>query len=123
MEDSEKRDSAQTSRPGQGEARLSEKHRGGVRHWLLTALVCLAVSAAAVIAYDRVFAVKVGAVDLKGFISQQRELVLAKEITEEQFKDNVDRFERVVLGIPENHVVIMGDAVVRNAPVVKIGNE
>jgi hypothetical protein len=96
---------------------------GSFAHWLATVLIGAAISAAAVLTYDLFFAVKVVAVDLKGFIAQQRDLVLTKKITEEQFKANVDKFERMVFGIPENHVVIMGDAVVRNAPVVNIAGK
>jgi len=84
--------------------------------------LCLAVSLgaslAAIIGYDRWYAQKVVAVDLKGYIAQQRDNYLNGKINDDELKKSFDRLETVITAIPRNRVVIMGDAVVRNAETV-----
>ena len=84
--------------------------------------LCLAVSfgasLATIIGYDRWYAQKVVAVDIKGYIAQQRDNYLAGKLNDEELKRSFDRLETVITTIPKNRVVIMGDAVVRNAETV-----
>lgn len=84
--------------------------------------LCLAVSLgaslAAIIGYDRWYAQKVVAVDIKGYIAQQRDNYLNGKINDDELKKSFDRLETVITAIPKNRVVIMGDAVVRNAETV-----
>lgn len=84
---------------------------------------CLAVSFGASLAtiygYDHWYAQKVVAVDLKGYIALQRDNYLAGKINDDELKKSFDRLEAVITSIPKNRVVIMGDAVVRNAETVK----
>ncbi len=70
--------------------------------------------------YDQYVAQKIVAVDIKGFISQQRELYVAGKIDSEQFQRNVDRMEALVTDTKPNQVVLMGDAVVRNAKIIDV---
>jgi len=85
--------------------------------------ICVAVSIGASLAtvagYDRWFAQKVVAVDIKGYISQQRDDYLAGKLNDDELKKSFDRLENVITAIPKNRVIIMGDAVVRNAETVK----
>lgn len=85
--------------------------------------ICFAVSLGASLAtiagYDRWFAQKVVAVDIKGYIAQQRDNYLAGKMNDDELKRSFDRLEAVITTIPKNRVVIMGDAVVRNAETVK----
>ena len=85
--------------------------------------LCLAVSFGASLAtiagYDRWFAQKVVAVDIKGYIAQQRDSYLAGKLNDDELKRSFDRLETVITAIPKNRVIIMGDAVVRNAETVK----
>ena len=85
--------------------------------------LCLAVSIgtslATVAAYDRWLAQKVVAVDIKGYIAQQRDNYLAGKLNDDELKRSFDRLETVITAIPKNRVIIMGDAVVRNAETVK----
>jgi len=90
---------------------------------LITIVVlCLGVSFGAslvtIFAYDRLYAQKVVAVDIKGYIAQQRDNYLAGNLNDEELKRSFDRLETVITAIPKNRVVIMGDAVVRNAETV-----
>lgn len=85
--------------------------------------LCLAVSFGASLAticgYDRWYAQKVVAVDIKGYIAEQRDNYLAGKINDDELKKSFDRLESVITAIPRNRVIIMGDAVVRNAETVK----
>ncbi len=85
--------------------------------------ICVAVSVGAslstIVGYDRWFAQKVVAVDIKGYIAQQRDNYLAGKLNDDELKKSFDRLENVITAIPKNRVIIMGDAVVRNAETVK----
>ncbi len=81
--------------------------------------ISLVASLATLYTYDRWYAQKVVAVDIKGYISQQRENYLAGKLNDEELKRSFDHLERVITTIPRNRVVIMGDAVVRNAETIK----
>ena len=85
--------------------------------------LCVAISfgasLVAIYGYDRWYAQKIVAVDIKGYIARQRESYLAGTMTDDELKKSFDRLEAVITAIPRNRVVIMGDAVVRNAETVK----
>lgn len=85
--------------------------------------LCLGVSfgtsLVTIFGYDRLYAQKVVAVDIKGYIAQQRDSYLAGKLNDDELKRSFDRLESVITAIPKNRVVIMGDAVVRNAETVK----
>ena len=95
------------------------------RHLNLLPMVALCVaisfgaSLAAIYGYDRWYAQKIVAVDIKGYIARQRESYLAGKMSDDELKKSFDRLESVITAIPRNRVVIMGDAVVRNAETVK----
>ncbi len=99
---------------------MSEETGKKERHvnWLQTLLISLLISLASIFVYDRFFVQKIVAVDVKGYIAEQRDLYISGKISEEQLKANIDRMEKVVMSVPKNKVVIMGDAVIRNAEVV-----
>ena len=84
--------------------------------------LCVAISFGAsltvISGYDRWYAQKIVAVDIKGYIARQRESYLAGTMTDDDLKKSFDRLESVITAIPRNRVVIMGDAVVRNAETV-----
>ena len=81
--------------------------------------ISLVASLATLYTYDRWYAQKVVAVDIKGYIAQQRENYLTGKLNDEELKRSFDHLERVITTIPRNRVVIMGDAVVRNAETIK----
>ena len=84
--------------------------------------LCVAISfgasLTAIFGYDRWYAQKIVAVDIKGYIARQRESYLAGKMSDDELKKSFDRLEAVITAIPRNRVVIMGDAVVRNAETV-----
>ena len=53
------------------------------------------------------------------YIARLRESYLAGKMSDDEPKKSFDRLESVITAIPRNRVVIMGDAVVRNAETVK----
>lgn len=89
------------------------------RAWLMTVIISLLMSALSIFVYDRFFIQKIVAIDIKGYIAEQRDLFLAGKINDEQFKANIDKLEAAVKNMPDNKVLIMGDAVVKNAEVIK----
>lgn len=94
--------------------------------WLAVAAISLLISvlmsASSVFVYDRYFAQKIIAVDVKGYIVKQRDLYLQGKLTDEQFQANIDKLEAAVKSIPKNRVAIMGDAVIKNAEQQKLPN-
>ena len=88
-------------------------------NWLLTLLISLLISLVSIFVYDRFFVQKIVAVDVKGYIAEQRDLYISGKINEEQLKANIDKIEKAVTSIPKNKIIIMGDAVIRNAEVVR----
>ena len=104
-------------------AKEKGKPAGLSPRWWITGLlvlgVSLASSAASMIVYDRYFATRIVAVDIKGFIAEQRDLFVRGEIDDGQLKRNIESLEKAIENIPSNEVVIMGDAVVRNAKTIR----
>ncbi len=82
-------------------------------------VISLGASLATIAGYDHWYAQKVVAVDIKGYIAQQRDNYLAGKLSDEELRKSFDRLEAVITSIPKNRVIIMGDAVVRNAETVK----
>jgi hypothetical protein len=101
------------------EASPPPRRGGPAGPFFLSLLVSLAVSVLALFVYDRFIAQKVVAIDMKGYIAEQRELYLAGRIGDEELRRRLDRLEEVSLAIPANRVVLMGDAVVRNVEMIK----
>jgi len=83
------------------------------------AVLSLAISCGSVYLYDRFMAQKIVAVDLKGFLAEQKQAYLRGEIDSAALQRCMDDLERVVADIPPRYAVLMGDAVIRNVEVVK----
>lgn len=86
----------------------------------LCLFIAIITSLTSLYVYDRWYVQKMVAVDIRGYITEQRNAYIAGKLTDEQLKGKFDDLERVVTSIPKNKIVIMGDAVVRNVEVVKI---
>lgn len=85
----------------------------GAGRFLASALICVVVSAGMIAGYDRWFAQKIVALDVKGYIAEQRDLFISGKIDEEQLKRNFDRLEKIKEKVPGNRVIILGDVLVR----------
>jgi len=65
-------------------------------------------------AYDRFLAPKVKVADLKGYLQEQKTLLAAGTITEEQWKRNLDTLEQVFQEQPPHHLIILKDVVLHH---------
>jgi len=86
---------------------------GKLDRFVTMVLVCAVVSAGMIAGYDRWFAQKIVALDVKGYIAEQRDLFISGKIDEDQLKRNFDRLEKVKERVPGNRVIILGDVLVR----------
>ncbi|TYO96781.1 hypothetical protein EDC39_11269 [Geothermobacter ehrlichii] len=92
---------------------------GPVQVFFLCLLTSLATAVGTVWYYDQHYAQKIVAVDLKGFLQQQKDDYLNGRISEDDLNRRMNELEAFVDRIPENHSVILGDVVVRNIEVLK----
>ena len=72
------------------------------------------------VAYDHFMAPKIVSVDLKGHVADLRDLFIAGKITAEQVEQGIVDAEKIVKGLPENRIVVMGDAFIRGVEQVPL---
>jgi len=87
--------------------------RDNLRTILRAMLISALVTALMLAAYDRYYAQKIVALDVKGYIAEQRDLYLAGKINDTQLKESFDRLEKAKERVPGNRVIILGDVLVR----------
>jgi len=76
-------------------------------------LISTVIATGILAAYDNYFAQKIVALDVKGYIAEQRDLYLSGKINDDQLKESFDRLEKVKERVPKNRVIILGDVLVR----------
>ena len=82
--------------------------------YLEVLLIALAVTCITLFAYDRWFAPRVVAFDLKGYLRTQQALLASGEITEAQWQQRLDRLEQVFREQPPNHTILLKEVVLKN---------
>ena len=82
--------------------------------YLEVLLIALAVTCITLFAYDRWFAPRVVAFDLKGYLRTQKALLANGEITEAQWQQGLDRLEQVFREQPPNHTILLKEVVLKN---------
>ena len=82
--------------------------------YLEVLLIALAVTCITLFAYDRWFAPRVVAFDLKGYLRTQQALLGSGEITEAQWQQGLDRLEQVFRAQPPNHTILLKEVVLKN---------
>ena len=82
--------------------------------YLEVLLIALAVTCIALFAYDRWFAPRMVAFDLKGYLRTQQALLASGEITEAQWQQGLDRLEQVFRAQPPNRTILLKEAVLKN---------
>ncbi len=82
--------------------------------YLEVLLIALAVTCIALFAYDRWFAPRMVAFDLKGYLRAQQALRASGEITEAQWQQGLDRLEQVFREQPPNHTILLKEVVLKN---------
>jgi len=102
------------------ENKPQEPVKSDLRTILKAVLASSVVSAMLLVVYDAYIAQKIVALDVKGYIAEQRDLFMGGKISEEQLKRNFDRLEAVKDKVRRNRVIIMGDVLVKkNVEVIR----
>ena len=82
--------------------------------YLEVLLIALAVTCIALFAYDRWFAPRMVAFDLKGYLRTQQALLASGEITEAQWQQGLDQLELVFRAQPSNRTILLKEVVLKN---------
>ena len=82
--------------------------------YLEVVLIALVVAGVSLFAYDRWFAPRVVAFDLKGYLRTQQALLGSGEITEAQWQQGLDRLEQVFRELPPNRTILLKEVVLKN---------
>ena len=82
--------------------------------------IVLVIVLAALFAYDRFLVPKVKVADLKGYLQEQKTLLAAGTITEDQWKRNLDTLERMFQEQPRHQLIILKDVVLHHDPDTEI---
>ena len=82
--------------------------------------IVLVIVLVALFAYDRFLVPKVKVADLKGYLQEQKTLLAAGTITEEQWKRNLDTLEQVFREQPSRQLIILKDVVLHHDPDTEI---
>ena len=82
--------------------------------YLEVVLIALVVAGVSLFAYDRWFAPRVVAFDLKGYLRTQQALLGSGEITEAQWQQRLDLLEQVFRAQPPNRTILLKEVVLKN---------
>ena len=79
-------------------------------------VITILIVGGAIWGYDQFLAQKILTFDLSGYLQEQTALIKAGQMTEEQFKSNLDRTEALLGAEAEKrrHVILLKDVVMRN---------
>ncbi len=80
----------------------------------------IAVSIISLYVYDQYFARKVAVIDIRGYMMDRKNLFLSGKLSEKEFTASVDNIEKTLQKTNKRTVVLLGDAVVRNAEKIHI---
>lgn len=82
--------------------------------------IVLVIVLGVLFAYDRFLVPKVKVADLKGYLQEQKTLLAAGTITEDQWKRNLDTLEQVFREQPSRQLIILKDVVLHHDPDTEI---
>lgn len=86
---------------------------------VVNTVVTILIVACGLWAYDCYFAVQPPlAVDIKGYVAEQRQLYMDGKIDMKKLRENLDRLEAMINAIPENRPVVMADTVIKNVEIL-----
>jgi hypothetical protein len=122
MEEKEKDEKKDTKMETEKKIKEEVKKRDGglslFKVLLINVLVSLLVAIGVVYVYDKYYAQKIVAFDLKGYIIGLRDMYVAGKINDEELKRAIDAAYAVIRSQRKNKVVLMGDVIL--TPVEKI---
>ena len=82
--------------------------------YLEVVFIALIAAAGAIYGYDHYFASKIVVMDMKGYLREQKALLVAGEITEEQWKAGLDKLGQVLDKQPANQIILLKEVVLKN---------
>jgi hypothetical protein len=82
--------------------------------------IVLVIVLGALFVYDRFLVPKVKVADLKSYLQEQKTLLAAGTITEDQWKRNLDTLERMFQEQPRHQLIILKDVVLHHDPDTEI---
>lgn len=86
---------------------------------VVNAVVTIMIVASGLWAYNRYFAVQPPiAVDIKGYVAEQRQLYMDGRIDNKKLRENMDRFEALIGTISKHRPVFMADTVIKNVEIL-----
>ena len=122
MDDGDNRPDDTKTNIEKGQKPTHQKNKLTVGAVILLLIVNIIISIITVSLYDSYFARRIAFVDIRGYMLDRKQLFLAGSITEKQFTESVDKIEKALLKTDKRTVVLLGDAVVRNAEKINIDN-
>jgi hypothetical protein len=98
------------------EITLTAKTQKTTPGYLEIIVITILIVGGAIWGYDQFLAQKILTFDLNGYLREQTALIKAGQMTEEQFKSNLDRTEALLNAKAEKsrHVILLKDVVMRN---------
>lgn len=90
-----------------------------LRQYALMTAISAFVCAASLFAYDGFFALKIATLDVKGYVSEQRDLYFAGKISDEELRENIEKLRSLVRSQPRNVVILTEDVVVKERSIGK----
>ena len=86
---------------------------------VVNAVVTIMIVASGLLAYNRYFAVQPPiAVDIKGYVAEQRQLYMDGRIDNKKLRENMDRLEEMIGTISKHRPVFMADTVIKNVEIL-----
>ena len=86
---------------------------------VVNTVVTIIIVACGLWAYDRYVAVQPPiAVDIKGFVAEQRQLYMDGKIDNKKLRENMDRLEAMIGTISKHRPVFMADTVIKNVEIL-----
>ena len=76
----------------------------------------LVIVLGALLLYDRYLVPRVKVVDLQGYLQEQKILLTAGTISEEQWQRNLDTLEQILKQQPRHHLILLKDVVLHHDP-------
>jgi hypothetical protein len=87
---------------------------------IMLLILNIAISIICLYVYDQYFARKVAVIDIRGYMMDRKNLFLSGKMSEKEFTASVDNIEKALKQTNKRTVVLLGDAVVRNAEKIHI---
>jgi hypothetical protein len=101
------------------EGKDDNRKKAAFKTVLFLLLLNVLVSMTTIYVYDRSFAQKVVAFDIRGYMADQKKLFYAGKITEDELLKSLDTLDDFLRRESRNTLILNGDAVVKNAKFIK----